>query len=126
MNLLTSSVRNLKHGRFNYHRHVTKSISKRKLLFGSTILFGAVAPSLLSDSFSRFSLETHSGDSDAKQSFEEKFKHILQKHRHEPILFTMIGLNLCVYAFWKINPNFMRRHFLCNLDNIQSKRSYLH
>lgn len=105
-------------------RNIPISISKRKLLFGSTILFGAAVPALLSDEFREFGLEPHSGIKDPERAFEERFGHILKWHRHsEVIIGGMIALNVMVYGGWKVNPSFMRRHFLCNLENVRSKRS---
>ena len=125
MNLCSVFVRNSKHGGSGYNKFyesIKSSISKRKVLFGSTILFGAVAPSLLSDSFSKYALETHSGSIDAKQKFDEKFGSILKWHHDQPLLYAMIGVNLSMWMLWKIQPKFMQKHFLCNLENIQAKR----
>eukprot|EP01084_Bolivina_argentea_P186976 322176_1 len=107
-----------------YHR-IKTSTSKRKILFGSTILFGVVAPTLLSDSFSKFALETHAGNKNAKQTFQEKYGKLLKWHNGEPLLYTMIGINIAAFLFWKVNPKFMQRHFLCNLENIQAKRYHV-
>ena len=125
MNLSSVLLRYSKHGGYNYrnaYQTLKSTVSKRKVLFGSTILFGAVAPSLLSESFSQYALESHSGNANAKESFQEKFGSILRWHKDQPLLYGMIGINLAVYASWKFAPQFMQRHFLCNLANIQAKR----
>lgn len=125
MNLSSALLRYSKHGGYNYrkaYQSLKSTVSKRKVLFGSTILFGAVAPSLLSESFSPYALEPHSGNTNAKDAFYEKFGSTLKWHKDQPLLYGMIGINLCVYAAWKFAPQFMQRHFLCNLANIQSKR----
>eukprot|EP01083_Nonionella_stella_P270097 914300_1 len=117
--------RRLHHGGSHLYQCIRTRATPRKLLFGSTILFGAVAPTLLSDSFQQFSLETHSGDSDAKKTFNSKYGHILKWYDDQPLLYAMIGINIAVYAFWKVNPQLMHKHFLCNLENVQSKRYHV-
>ena len=123
MNLCSVLLRYSKHGGSkNIYQSLKSTITKRKVLFGSTILFGAVAPTLLSESFSQYALESHSGNIHAKKAFEEKYGNLLKWHRDEPLLYSMIGINIGVYVLWKFAPQFMQRHFLCNLANIQSRR----
>ena len=83
---------------------------------------GLTTPSLLSNDFIKYGLETHEGNKNAKEIFKEKYGKIIRRHQEQPLLYSMIAINVAVYGFWKINATFMQKHFLCNLQNIQSKR----
>ena len=69
-------------------------------------------------------LTPHHGDADHPEKFMEKFGDLLaNKFDGRPLLWTIIGVNAAVFVAWHINPDWMARHFLLSVENVQSGRS---
>ena len=106
----------------NFVNKIRSSLTKKNVLLGSGILLGLTTPTLLSDEFAKYGLKTHDGNKNCREIFESKFGNKIRMHQYKPLLYSMIGINIAIYGFWKINPQLMHKHFLCNLENIQAKR----